>query len=124
LVPATSVLKAGTVLTVGWFRVVLATLVVSVSLLWTTPALAQDELDPDPTGVTVLDTGEEAQPESAVVRDEDTSATIRRIRRDLITVAGVMTFALVVYLWHTSPSRRLTVATRRAENIRIASDED
>lgn len=96
-------------------------------LTWTSPVAAQDTQDtPEPgsTGVTVLDGGEEAQPESAVIRDEDTSATIRRIRRDLVIVAGVMTVALGVYLWHTSPSRRLRLATQHAEAILDEPDGD
>ena len=93
-----------------------------MSLGWTTPALAQDEQEP--TGVTVLDDGEEAQPESGIVRDDDTSATVHRIRRDLIVVAAVMTVGLVVYVWHTSPSRRLRIASARAETVLETDDED
>ena len=81
------------------------------------PVSAQEGQEPEPTGVTVLDGVEEAQPESAVVRDEDTSATVRRIRRDLVIIAGAMTLALGVYVWHTSPSRRLRIAARHAEAV-------
>jgi len=88
------------------------------------PAVAQDDPAPEPTGVTVVDDGEEAQPESGVVRDDDTSDTVRRIRRDLIVVAGLMTLALVVYVLHTSPSRRLAVASKRAEGVLGPSNED
>lgn len=87
----------------------------AVGLMWATPALAQDETDT--SGVTVLDDGEEAQPESGIARDEDTSDTVRRIRRDLIIVALALTFGLVVYVWHTSPSRRVRVAALRAERV-------
>lgn len=49
-----------------------------------------------------------------VVRDDSTSDTIQRIRRDLAIVAATLTGALAIYIWHTSPSRRLRVASRRA----------
>ena len=99
----------------------LAAVVAAVSLAWAMPALAQD--DPEPTGVTILDDGEEAQPESAVVRDDDTSATVRRIRRDLVIIAGAMSVAVAIYIWHTSPSRRVRIATQRAEVILDQPDD-
>ena len=106
---------------VGWFRALLAAFVVAISLLLVSPVAAQDESevveDPEPAEVTVLDDEEEAQPESAIVRDDDTSETVRRIRRDLVIVAGVMTAALVVYVWHTSSSRRLRIASDRADTL-------
>ena len=96
----------------------LATVVAVWCLAFASPALAQDESEtepaPDPTGVTVFDDGEAAQPESGIVRDDDTSDTVRRIRRDLVIVAGVMSVGLGVYVWHTSPSRRVRLATQRA----------
>jgi hypothetical protein len=100
----------------------LATLVAMISLVWASPAHAQDE--PSPTGVTVLDGDEDAQPESGIVRDEDTSATVRRIRRDLIVVAALTAVGLVVYVWHTSPTRRVRVAARRAASVLGAEGDD
>lgn len=97
-------------------------MVVVMSLAFAAPALAQDA--PDTTEVTVLDDGEGAQPESGIVRDDDTSATVRRIRRDLIVIAGVMTVGLGVYVWHTSPSRRLRAAAQRAETVLDSHDQD
>lgn len=49
-----------------------------------------------------------------IVRDDDTSDTIQRIRRDLAIVAVALTVALAIYIWHTNPSRRLRVAGRHA----------
>jgi hypothetical protein len=103
---------------------ILATLVVVTTLSWTTPAFAQDEVEPESTGVTVLDDGEDAQPESGIVRDDDTSATVRNIRRNLIIVAVVTAAGLMVYVWHTSPSRRVRIAARRAEVVLDGVDDD
>ena len=108
---------------VGWIRLLLATLFVACMLLVAGPASAQDEPEPEPTGVTVLDGGEGAQPESGIVRDEDTSATVQRIRRDLLLVAGFTAVGLVVYVWHTNPTRRVRVAAERAETV-LGSDDD
>lgn len=102
----------------------LATLVAATTLAWAAPAFAQDDVDPEPTGVTVIDDGEGAQPESGILRDDDTSATVRDIRRNLILVAAATAAGLVVYVWHTSPSRRVRVATRRAEIVLDATDDD
>lgn len=97
---------------------ILAALVAAATLSWAAPALAQSDTDtdtdPEPTGVTVLDDGEDAQPESGIVRDDDTSETVARIRRDLLIIAGVTAAGLVVYVWHTSPARRVRVAAKRA----------
>ncbi len=95
----------------------LAGIVVATCLLSTAPAFAQDPPDPQPTGVTVIDDDAAAQPESGIVRDDDTSADVRRIRRDLLIIAGLTTAALAVYVWHTSPTRRVRVASRRAELV-------
>ena len=102
----------------------LATFVAAITLAWAAPALAQDDPEPEPTGVTVLDGGEDAQPESGIVRDDDTSATVRRIRRDLVLVAGLTAVGLAVYVWHTSPTRRVRVAAQRAESVLAGGDDD
>lgn len=102
--------------------VVLSAAVVPVTVLSAAPALAQDE--PEPTGVTVLDDGDEAQPDSDIVRDDETSDTVQRIRRDLVVVGGVTAVALLVYLWHTSPRRRLRIAARRLERTGAMPAED
>ena len=102
-----------------WFRIFVA-FVVALVLLSVSPATAQDE--PEPTGVTVLDDTDEAQPDSEIVRDDETSDTIQGIRRDLLLVAGASAVALVVYLWHTSPSRRFRIATERAQATPPAED--
>jgi len=95
----------------------------AASVFWAAPAFAQDEPEPESTDDTVLVDGEDAQPQSTIVRDDDTSDTVQRIRRDLIILAGVMTLALAVYVWHTSPPRRLAVASRRAAAVRATEDE-
>ena len=107
---------------VGWTRVGLAALVVvAAGLSFVAPAAAQDESD-EPA-VTVLD-DEESQPETQIVLDEDTSAIVQRIRRELVMVALAVTAGLVVFIWHTSPSRRLRVATRRADAVTEPLDEN
>lgn len=105
---------------VAWYRTLLATLIVAVGfavaggVVVASPAVAQDDVEPAPSGVTIDDLGDDAQPESSVVRDEDTSATVRRIRRDLIVIAGFTSLALLVYVWHTNPARRVRIASARA----------
>jgi hypothetical protein len=96
-------------------RVTSVALVAAVSLTLAAPVAAQEQPEPaeDPA-ITVIDDAEEAQPEIQVVLDEDTSAVVRRIRRELVVVAIAMAGALLIYVWHTSPSRRLRVATRQA----------
>lgn len=84
------------------------------------PVGAAAEPDAEPTGVTVLDDADEAQPDSAVVLDSETSDTVRRIRRELVTVGAVAAVALLVYLWHTSPRRRLRVAARQLQTAGAA----
>lgn len=105
---------------------ILAALIAAATLSWAAPATAQtdtdSDTDPEPTGVTVLDDGEDAQPESGIVRDDDTSDTIARIRRDLLVIAGVTAVGLVVYVWHTSPARRVRVAAERAEIVLDGDD--
>lgn len=98
-----------------WTRGLLA-LVIAVAIGFTiAPAAAQDDEAPDTTGVTVLDDTDEAQPGSEIVRDHETSDTVQRIRRELILVGIVAAAALLIYVWHTSPARRLRVAAKRVE---------
>lgn len=80
-------------------------------------ASAQVEGDDGPTITPV------AQAEGDVEDTEDidfdkNQAGIDRARRTLIAIAAVMTVALVAYWWHTIPSRRLRVATRRLADQR------
>lgn len=109
--------EAGTVVLVVRYRMLWVMAVAAATLVFAAPASAQDSPEPAPVAVTEVDDAEAAQPESGVVRDEDTSATVRRIRRDLIIVAGVTSVALAVYVWHTSPTRRVRVAARRANAV-------
>ena len=45
-------------------------------------------------------------------------AGIDRARRTLIAIAALMTVLLIAYWWHTIPSRRLRVATKRLADQR------
>ncbi|MDW3219057.1 MAG: hypothetical protein R8F63_10655 [Acidimicrobiales bacterium] len=99
----------------GWTRGFCAIVIAVVVGVVASPAGAADEPDTEPTGVTVLDDTDEAQPDSAVVLDTETSDTVRRIRRELVTVGVIAAAALLVYLWHTSPRRRLRVAARQLQ---------
>ena len=97
---------------VGWARVLVAGAVAMLSLCPAASVAAQN--DPEPTPVTFLDDGDGTRPEPGLVRDDDTRDTIQRIHLQLVIVAIAMMLALVVYVWHTSPARRLRVASRRA----------
>ncbi|MEM7140540.1 MAG: hypothetical protein AAF548_05845 [Actinomycetota bacterium] len=101
----------------GWLRGLQAAVLVVVMVGVAAPAGAQDDPAPAPAAVTVLDDAEEARPESAVVRDDETSDTVRRIRRDLLVVGSITGVALVIYLWHTSPRRRLRIAADRLADV-------
>jgi hypothetical protein len=106
---------------VGRIRVGVAAIVMATGLFFAAPVAAQGE--PDDPAVTVLE-DEESLPETQIILDEDTSAIVQRIRRELIVVAVAMAAGLVVFIWHTSPSRRLRVATRRADAaIELAEDD-
>lgn len=75
----------------------------------------------------------EADPEStydsdsAAVRrtvDPESSRELERITLALVAIAVLMTVLLVMFLWHTSPQRRLRVARRRSKaQFEIASIE-
>lgn len=102
----------------------MAMMIVGILLAVAAPVAAQDGAD-DPAaepGVTVAD--EAAPAEAQLVKDDDTSATVQRIRRELIAIAAVTTVGLVIFVWHTSPSRRLRVATRRAETTPVDAGGD
>lgn len=93
-------------------------------------APADPRVPADPGSVTVLEledgtdgpaTAVQLDPAQEVAEPFDgqaTEGTIRRVRVTLLSIAGALTVALVVYFWHTMPSRRLRVATRRAERRR------
>jgi hypothetical protein len=104
---------------VGWTRI-FAALVVGLTLFGASPAQAQDE--PEPTGITVLDDTDVAQPDSEIVRDDETSDTIQGIRRNLLLIAGLSGVGLLVFVWHTSPSRRFRIATERARAQAVPRD--
>lgn len=110
----------------------------AVALLCALPsAVAAQEAPPDagtpadPNAITVLDAGDDpgtpatavqaetgAQEEVEPFDGQATESTVRRSRITLLSIAAAMTVALAFYWWHTVPSRRLRVATRRAERRR------
>jgi hypothetical protein len=104
---------------VGWTRI-FAALVAGLTLFGASPAQAQDE--PETTGVTVLDDADEAQPDSEIVRDDETSDTIQDIRRNLLLIAGLSGVGLLVFVWHTSPSRRFRIATEQVRAQAASGD--
>lgn len=91
-------------------------------LFGASPARAQDDDSGTEPAITVVTDGDEAKPESEIVRDDETSDTIQGIRRNLIVVAIVTAAALVLYLWHTSPSRRFRIAAARVRADRRVED--
>jgi hypothetical protein len=106
---------------VGWTRVVLALVVAAVSLTFAVPVSAQEETD-EPA-ITVVEDDEGAEQEGELVVDEDTSKTVRRIRRDLVAVSVLTTLGLGVYVWYTNPARRLRIASRNADLEAGSPDE-
>jgi hypothetical protein len=52
-----------------------------------------------------------------------TRDTVRFVVGALVAIAGVTAVALLVFVWHTSPSRRQRVADRRADRGRAESPE-
>jgi hypothetical protein len=75
-------------------------LVMAVSI----PAAAQD----DPSG--------EPADEVEVFDENESEATVEWVTRALVGIAAGTGLLLVGYIWHTSPRRRLRVATRRRED--------
>lgn len=107
---------------VGWFRKLTAVGLAAVTLtlsvvLFIAPVSAQDDTPAADAETRVGGSQQEIDAAQIdIVRDDSTSDTIQRIRRDLAIIALVLTAALVVYVWHTNPSRRLRVASRHVDS--------
>ena len=100
-----------------WVRAAVV-LLVTVGSFWSAGvAAAQDEDDNGPTITPVAQT--EGDVEGAEDIDFDNNqAGIDRARRTLIAIAALMTVLLIAYWWHTIPSRRLRIATKRLADHR------
>jgi hypothetical protein len=99
----------------GGFRRVIVVVVLVLAVLGAgSPAVALGHAQGDQPQAPVVDTEETAVGSVEIVRDDDTTATVNAIRRNLVLVAVLTTAGLVVYVWHTSPSRRLRIAAERA----------
>ncbi len=59
--------------------------------------------------------GDAAAAETDIFDENESESTIRWVTRALVGIAAGTGLLLVVYIWHTSPRRRLRVATRRRE---------
>jgi len=98
--------------------VVAITLAAALVALGPVPAMASPVAvqDGDPTG--------SVDSESLPAGDENdfdgrsTQDTVRLVVGSLIAIAVGTAVMMVVFVWHTSPRRRLRVATRRAERRR------
>lgn len=56
-----------------------------------------------------------AQQDTAAFDGRSTQDTVRVVVGSLVGLAGVVFVLLLVYVWHTSPRRRLRVALRRLD---------
>jgi hypothetical protein len=79
-------------------------------------------------GVQDLDEDELVGNGSATGQDEfdgrSTEDTVRLVVGTLVGIAGVTSVMMLVFVWHTSPRRRLRVATRRAERHRVRVERE
>ena len=86
------------------FLGVVLAMVVAVSI----PAGAQD----DPSGDPAV--------EVEAFDENESEATVEWVTRSLVGIAAGTGLLLVGYIWHTSPRRRLRVATRRREDREVS----
>ncbi len=91
------------------YRSVLGGVVFVLAIAVGGPAAAQEDAPSEPLPDDVADEVIDAFDEN------ESEATIEWVTRSLVGIAGGTGFLLVVYLWHTNPSHRLRVATRRRE---------
>lgn len=86
---------------------------------------------PSPVGALISgaqdsDTGQAETNDSTEADEEEfdgrsTEDTVRFVVGTLVGIAAVTTVMMLVFIWHTSPRRRLRVATRRADRERERS---
>ncbi len=86
-------------------RFLLMGLLMALLLAVASPARAQDGSSGDPDPVADAD----------VFDENESEATIEWVTFTLVGIAVCTGLLLVLYIWHTSPRRRLRVATRRRE---------
>ena len=92
----------------GGFTMLLCLMVVVLLAIGGGQAVAQD----GPTISPVPLSDVEVQ-ESETINFDRNQAEIRRARYVLVGVAVALSFGLVAYYWHTMPSRRLRIASKR-----------
>lgn len=99
----------------NWVRTGVVALVMLAVLLPANLVAAQD--GNGPTISPVVQAEDEVDDAQDIDFDKN-QAEIDRARRILIAIAVVMAVALIAYWWHTVPSRRLRVATKRLADHR------
>ena len=109
--------KADTVGPMKWVRAGAVTLVMVGALMSGGVAAAQGQDDNGPTINPVAQAESDVDTANDVDFDKN-QAGIDRARRTLIAIAALMTVLLIAYWWHTIPSRRLRVATKRLADQR------
>ncbi len=107
---------ADTVNRMKWVRTGAVALVIAGAVLSAGVAAAQED-DNGPTISPVAQTEGEVDGSEEIDFDKN-QAGIDRARRILIAIAVLMTVLLVAYWWHTIPSRRLRIATKRLADHR------
>lgn len=112
--------KPDTVSQMKWVRAGAVALVIFGALLSGGVAAAQDD-DNGPTINPVAQTEGEVDTSEDIDFDKN-QAGIDRARRTLIAIAAVMSVGLIAYWWHTIPSRRLRIATKRLADHRARTE--
>lgn len=102
--------ESDTVEPMRFLAVTILVLAMLASSLFVSVAVAQD--GDGPTILPVPQSESETQGTEAIDYDAN-QAGIDRARRILIAIAVVMSLGLIGYWWHTVPSRRWRVATKR-----------
>ncbi len=103
-----------------WVRAGAVALVMVGAVLSGGVAVAQDD-DNGPTINPVVETEGEVDGSEEIDYDEN-QAGIDRARRILIAIAAAMSVLLIAYWWHTIPSRRLRIATKRLADHRARTE--